>query len=70
MTIYRPKAREMAGFNKNWDTENVVGTAAEKRPRARERREGFADFGEPVRDDDDEYQVDDEAAIAEHRIRY
>ena len=31
MTIYRPKAREMAGFNKNWwDTGNVVEAAEEK----------------------------------------
>ena len=33
-------------------------------PRAREM-EGFADFGEPVRDDDEEYQADKEEAIAE-----
>ena len=36
----------------------------EKGPRAR-KIEGFADFGEPVRDDDDEYQVDEEEEIAE-----
>ena len=30
MTTYRPKAREMVGFNKNWDTGNVVEAAEEK----------------------------------------
>ena len=30
MTTYRPKAREMVGFNKNWDTGNVVEAAEEQ----------------------------------------
>ena len=30
MTIYRPKAREMVGFNKNWDKEDVVEAAEER----------------------------------------
>ena len=30
MTIYRPKAHEMAGFNKNWDTEDLVEAGEER----------------------------------------
>ena len=30
MAMYRPKAREMAGFNNNWDTEDLVEVEEER----------------------------------------
>ena len=49
MTIYRPKAREMAGFNKNWDTEDVIEAGEERTVNLQQRMQEYG-AGEKTRE--------------------
>ena len=72
MTIYRPKAREMAGFNKNWwDTGNVVEAAEEKTVNLQEEipEEEAAVEGEEVQHLNAEEEIGEEKEKAEEDTR-
>ena len=56
MTKDRPKARKMVGFNKNWDTEDVVEAAEEKTVNLQQRMQ--------------EEMTEEEAAVDEEEVQH